>query len=561
MKDELQKVIENILKDLGVENPKAVFGIPTHVKLGDYTTSVAMAYAKELQKKPLDLALEIKETITAKQIRHITRIDVIAPGFINFFFDEHYFNKVVGNILNTGGKFGHSKHAVGYKVLIEHTQPNPFKAFHIGHLMNNTIGESVTRIIRANGAEVKTCTYHGDVGLHVAKAIALAEQDGINWEDEFPIGMAYASGSKRYEENEDFKKLVLEINKKVYERTDPFINALYDNGRERSLKYFKSLYEKLDSQFDFNFYESESGVIGKKLVQDNIGKVFEVGDGGAVVFKGENFGLHTRVFLNSEGLPTYEAKEVGLAQIKKEKFAYDGSITITANEQDAFFKVVEVAIGEVFPDRKGKLKHLSHGMLKLPSGKMSSRTGDVISAESLINQTKVKVLEKIVDREFSDSEKEEIAEIVAIGAIKYSILRQAIGGDIIFDFDKSLSFEGDSGPYLQYATVRANSILKKADGVVEVFVEIPENWQTTNLERYLERFPGIVARAGSEYAPHHIVTYLIELAGEFNSFYANHKIIDEEDKTSPYRLALTKAFAEVMTSGLDLLGIKVPSQM
>jgi arginyl-tRNA synthetase len=155
-----------------------------------------------------------------------------------------------------------------------------------------------------------------------------------------------------------------------------------------------------------------------------------------------------------------------------------------------------------------------------------------------------------------------IAKQVAIGALKFSILKQASGKDIIFDFEKSVSFEGDSGPYLQYATVRANSILKKSEMSKATFdTKMPENWQTTDLERMLERFESVVNRAGAEYAPHYIVTYLIQLAGEFNSFYAKHKIIDEKDIASPYKLALTKSFANIMTSGLDLLGIKVPEEM
>jgi arginyl-tRNA synthetase len=375
--------------------------------------------------------------------------------------------------------------------------------------------------------------------------------------------LAYAEGHKAYEDSEESKKEILEINKKIYDESDPEISKIYEDGRQKSLESFEALYKRLDSNFDFHFFESESGEIGGELVRENIGKVFETGEGGAVIFKGENFEpkTHTRVFLNSEGLPTYEAKELGLAQIKKDWFDYDKSITVTANEQDSFFKVVEVAIGEVFPELKGKLKHLSHGMLKLPSGKMSSRTGTIISAEDLISQVKQKVEDKIKDRELNHTEIEEIGEMVAIGAIKYSILRQAIGGDIVFDFDKSISFEGDSGPYLQYATVRANSILKKAEGLVAVSKNVPENWQTQNIERTLERFSSIVEKSGFEYAPHYLVTYLTELAGEFNSFYAGHKIIDETDPTSPYRLYITKAFVQVMTTGLNLLGIKVPEKM
>ena len=214
-------------------------------------------------------------------------------------------------------------------------------------------------------------------------------------------------------------------------------------------------------------------------------------------------------------------------------------------------------------------------MLKLPGGKMSSRTGNIITAENMISEVKAKILEKIKDptslkattgqgREFSESEKEEIAEIVAIGAIKYSILRQAIGGDIIFDFEKSLSFEGDSGPYLQYTYVRARSVLERAN-VSRLNLDMSkvpfDTWETTELERYLYRFEEVSARAGREYAPHHLVTYLTELASLFNGFYAKEKIIDEADIASPYKIALTQSVSIVLKNGLYLLGIKVPNKM
>jgi arginyl-tRNA synthetase len=219
-----------------------------------------------------------------------------------------------------------------------------------------------------------------------------------------------------------------------------------------------------------------------------------------------------------------------------------------------------MAMSLVFPEFAEKTKHLSHGMLRLPEGKMSSRTGNVITAVSLIDEVEQAIIEKMTDREISLEEKKEIAEIIAIGALKYSILRQSIGKDIVFDFETSVSFEGDSGPYLQYATVRAKSILHKAGDIV-VSTEVPSSWQTTSLERMIERYPHVVARAGEEYAPHYIVTYLVELAGAFNAFYASTKIIDSSDITSPYKLALTQSFANIMTSGLNLLGINVPDSM
>lgn len=541
MKEVLKKEIEGILKGFGIENPKVNFDVPTHTKLGDSTTNVAMAYAKELQKKPLDLALEIKEALIAKSIDHISRIDVIAPGFINFFFDEHYFNKSVFRRFEKGNVF------TGQKVIIEYTDPNPFKEFHIGHLMPNVIGESIARLIEANSAEIKRANYQGDVGLHVAKAV-WAMKKGVELKD------AYADGHKAYEESEEAKKEIIEINKKIYDKSDETINDIYEDGRKKSLVYFEVLYHKLGTKFDYYFFESETGGFGKEIVEKNIGSVFEKSEG-AVIFKGENFDekLHTRVFINKEGLPTYEAKELGLSKIKYDACPYDLSIVVTGNEIREYFKVLLKAMSLVFPELAQKTIHISHGMLRLPDGKMSSRTGNVITAEFLIDQVKEKIKEKIQD--------DEISEIIAIGAIKYTILRQAVGGDIIFDIDKSISFEGDSGPYLQYATVRANSLLKKANRIVSASSDIPEGWETTNLERYLERFPSVVERAGVEYAPHHIVTYLIELAGEFNVFYASGKIIEGGDHTAPYRLALTEAFEKVMTKGLDLLAIKVPSQM
>ena len=568
MEHDLKKEIETILTKYGIVGPKVVFTTSTSSNFGDYSTNVAMIYAKQLDRIPLDLANEIKEEITSKKISNIAKIDIVSPGFINFFFGANFFAENVSQILKNGPAFTKSFGEAKRKFFIEHTQPNPFKEFHIGHLMNNTIGESISRIVKANGAEVKTCSYHGDVGLHVAKTVwGIFKQTGN-------FITAYARGHKAYEEDEKAKEEIIEINKKIYDHADNRINLLYEEGRKTSLDNFELLYKKLDSHFDYHFFESQSGEIGKKLVLENVGKVFERGNEGAVIFRGENFEpkTHTRVFLNKEGLPTYEAKELGLAKIKKDLWKYDESITITANEQDSFFDVVEVAIGEVFPELKGRLLHISHGMLKLPSGKMSSRTGNIISAEALIDQVKAKVLAKMNSQEEMSKtvfDNGQISEIIAIGAIKYSILRQAIGGDIVFDFDKSISFEGDSGPYLQYATVRANSLLQKAqmsrtrlDMSSRVLdIKVLEGWQTTNLEKLLENFPGVVERAGMEYAPHHIVTYLIELSGEFNSFYANHKIIDEKDSTSPYRITLTAAFAKVMTSGLNLLGIKVPDKM
>src|SRR3989338_1091615 len=511
----IKKDIEKILgREINLVHPK-------DFRNGDYTL---IADEKTAQ--------EDFERLENNKPECISKIEFIKPRFINIYLSKEFFAESLKEIVEKGENFGRSEHARGFKVMVEHTQPNPFKQFHIGHMMNNAIGEAVARIIKWNGAEVKTASYHGDIGMHVAKAL---------WKGD------YALGSKALEEEAQAKAEIQELNKKIYDKSDPALNKKYEEGRKKSLEEFGQIYERLGSKFDFNFFESEAAPVGKEIVLENMQnlpagrQVFEESEG-ATVFKGEKYGLHTRVFLNSDKIPTYEAKEVGLAKIKKEKYAFDQSVTITANEQDAFFYVVEAAIGEVFLELKGKLKHLSHGMLRLPSGKMSSRTGDVITAEALIEEVKT--------RTKGD-------EQVAIAAIKYMILRQSIGNDIVFDFEKSVSTEGDSGVYLQYAHARANSILEKAGRKGNA---TGESGETREIERMLYRFPEIVERAGKESAPNYITTYLTELASSFNNFYAHEQVISDEPE-SAYRLAIVEAFSIVMKNGLNILGIAAPEKM
>ncbi len=542
--------------DVTLEYP----GDTTH---GDFATNVALIYAKQYGKNPRELAGEFVEKLLAEKLPEIESIETAGPGFINFKLKPEVFGNVVEKIGAVGKTFGNHTRLSGQRIIVEYTQPNPFKEFHIGHLMNNIIGESVSRLFEAHGTEVIRSTYHGDVGLHVAKAIWGLQSMEVGTEmNAHSLGQAYATGARLFEESEEVKKEIIALNKVIYDRSDPDVNVLYDTGREVSIRHFESLYKRLGSNFDFHLYESETAPIGKALVEEYIEPcVFEKSEG-AVIYRGEKVGLHTRVFLSKEGLPTYEAKELGCIALKKEKIGdFDLSVVITANEQNAFFSVVEKAAEEVFPELAAKLLHLSHGMMKLPSGKMSSRTGDVVTAESMIETVKESARMKLKEGVHSHEQREDIAEKVTLAALRYTILRQSIGGDIIFDINQALSLEGDSGPYLQYASVRASTLLKKAEGIVEVSSVLPEGWQTTHVERLLQRYPRIIDRAGREYAPHQLVTYLTELAGSFNSFYGSHKIIDASDATSSYRLAITKAFVDVMTSGLHLLAIEIPEEM
>ena len=565
VRDILKNTIKETISDLSLEADDIHLEHPSDFAYGDYSTNVAMRIAKQIGENPKELAREITDKIREIKIKEIEKVKVAGAGFINFYLSREFFTQSIEEILKIGEKWGSGNSLKNQKIIIEYTDPNPFKEFHIGHLMSNTIGESISRIIEFSGAEVKRANYQGDVGLHTAKAIwALMRRKQRGSTPLFTgdevlgvLGEAYAEGAKAYDEDDIVKEEIKKINKKIYDKNDNEINSLYENGRKISLEHFEEIYKKLGTKFDYYFFESETGPIGKELVKKNIGKIFEESNG-AIIFRGENAGLHTRVFVNSEGLPTYEAKDLALAKIKNERYDYEKSIVITANEQKEYYKVVLEAMKQIYPELAKKTKHISHGILRLSSGKMSSRTGLVITSESLIGEVKTKVLDKMKDADIAD--KEGVAEQIAVGAIKYSILKQSAGKDIVFDFDKSISFEGDSGPYLQYAHTRASSVLEKArrqnikSDTKEAVAE------TTGLEKLLYRFPEVIERANNEFEPHYITTYLTELAGVFNSFYSREKIV-EESGSSPYKIALTEIFKITIKNGLWLLGIKAPENM
>ena len=560
IKDNITLLIRNTLNELGMVIQDINLEHPEQLDHGDYSTNVALVLSKQIGKKPVELAKEIVEALKKRIPKEIVKVEVAGPGFINFYLSNDFFFDSIMTLANRVSITGEKENK---KIMVEYTDANPLKEFHIGHLMSNTIGESIARLCESVGNEVKRACYQGDVGLHIAKAVwgALKQKEengAIDWVT------AYPKGAQAYEDSEVVKKEIEEINKKIYSK-DPELFHIYEEGRKVSLEKFEEVYKKLGTKFDYHFFESEIADTGKKLVEDNLGKIFEKSDG-AVVFHGEKYdpSLHTRVFINSQGIPTYEAKELGLAKIKSDKYDADKFLVVTGNEIAEYFKVLKTALSLIYPEIANKTVHYPHGMLRLPSGKMSSRTGKVITAESLLNTIQEMVAEKIKNRDFDDIEKRNVAEKVAVGAVKYSILKSSVGSDIVFDFDKSISFEGDSGPYLQYSYARAMSVLRK---VGEDFKSDSDKakvngFELGNLEKKLYRFEEVVKRSASELEPHFITSYITELAGDFNSFYGNNQIIDEKNKEmTAYRISLTKAFANVLKRGMEILAIPVLERM
>lgn len=566
MRTTLENSIAQALSKLGISEAAFTLEHPTDLSLGDYATNAALVAAQALKKNPREVAEEIAKNLRAQGLESVSSISVAGPGFINISLSREFFTHSLERVLKETGNFGRSSYLEGKKIIVEYTDPNPFKEFHIGHLMPNVIGESLARLFEWGGAEVKRASYQGDVGLHVACALwgimkgeLPNEEASLKTKVEF-LGRSYATGATAYKENTDVQSEIREINKKVFERSDSALNKLYDMGRQWSLDYFETLYERLGTKFDFYFFESEAAPRGRELVRQNIHTgIFEESEG-AIVFRGEKYGLHTRVFINKDGLPTYEAKELALAFMKQEVFPYDLSYVVTANEISEYFKVLLAALAQIAPDLAQKTIHKPHGVLRLPTGKMSSRTGAIVSAEALIGDVADVIRSKMKNEALEKDLKEEIIEDVALGAVKFTLLRQAIGKDIIFDFDKSLSFEGDSGPYLQYTVVRARSVLEKAEQLsLRASTDTPEE-DVPTIERLLFRFEEVVEESARNEAPHSLVTYLLELAGAFNTYYAHTKIVGDTGESS-YRIALTEGVATVIANGLSILGIKVPKAM
>jgi len=553
MRDVLKRAILAALSSRGIDAKSVVVEHPGELAHGDYATSAALQYAKEAGVSPRALAESIVEALGS--VEGVEKIDIADPGFVNFHLSASSLKESVSNAMSED-MWGANEMLKGKKILIDYTQPNPFKPFHIGHLMSNTIGESLARLLQFSSAKTIRVNYQGDVGPHVAKAVWAIKKNGIDPHDVEAVGKAYAAGTDAYESDELIKREIDVINKQIYERSDSQIDALYDAGREASLRHFEELYKVLGTTFDEYYFESQSWKPGLELVKKHTGSVFEESQG-AVVFPGEKYGLNTRVFVTSAGLPTYEGKELGLTQMKFSQFAPDLSIVVTASEQKNLFEVTFKALELIEPSYAGKLKHVSHGMMRFAEGKMSSRTGNVVTGESLLKE--VTAAAKGRAKESRAESVDALAQHVAVAAIKYQILKQSIGKDIVFDKTRALSLEGDSGPYLQYAHARTHQIVARAKTEkTDMIYHI--SGQSHDLARLVHRFPEIVEYAATLYEPHVLTTYLIQLASAFNNWYGSEQILDGTPEAA-HKVALTDAVRKTLKNGLWILGIPAPERM
>ncbi len=498
-------------------------------------------------------------------------------GYLNIYFDSKNFaKKVIDSVLEAGENFGRGENSAK-TIMVEFSQPNTHKAFHVGHLRNMVLGSSVSDILEFAGNSVIRTNYIGDIGLHVIKWLwnysthhmyETPPQEGMTrW-----MGQLYAEAVKRLEDNPELEEEVRVLFKRWDER-DPEIVSLWEKTREWSLQAFEQVYTLLGIHFERIYFESEVEEAGKDIVWELIEKKIAKDErpAGAVVVDLDQI-LETKetyrvlVILRSDGTSLYSTKDLALAIMKFKEYPLDQSIYVIDVRQSLYMQQIFKVMQLMGYDWAQKCHHLAYEIVNLPGNvTIASREGTVVLLEDLISEAEKRAL-KIVQEKNPDLPivaREDIARTVAIGAIKYSLLSRDNTKIITFDWDAAMDVNGQAAPYIQYAAVRANSILRKVQFSIPEACEISYKLSKDEIEmiNYLMRFPQEVQRAANDYRPLLIANYAFELSKVFSNFYNNCPVLSADSQVRGLRLRIVAAARQVIRNSLNLLGIEVPEVM
>ena len=551
----LQKTIEEALME--VVGTHVSILKPRYESFGDISLNINQIKGHDPHINPEELVKKLQDS------PYFEKVEVV-EGFINMFLNHALLYQSLEEIIQNIDDFAHTHTLKGKRILVEFAHPNTHKIFHIGHLRNISIGESLSRILEANGAEVIRINYQGDVGLHIAKCLYAIMKMGPGEQKKIAhkplheridfLGKAYAEGNTAYENDEKAKAHIHEINQQIYLR-DKNVFDLWKETRQWSLDYFDEIYKRVNTEFKRLFFESEVADRGLEIARIALKKKILEESDGAVILNGKKHAVDTRVFINSLGLPTYEAKELGLAEKEFSEFGtIDTCIHVVGPEQKSFFAVTFKTEELIDPEKyKGKQQHFAYGFVDLKHGKMSSRKGNVLSGTWLLDEAKKSIIELFKCDE-------QTAEVLAVGAVKYGFLRVDAVKNISFDIKESVSLQGKSGPYIQYTYARIQSILNK-DKPIDVNGTLNRpaslNDEELHILRKLREFPLVIQESGSTYSPHLIAIYIYELTQKFNLFYDKHPILKADKINKDFRLQLALAVGKVIKEGLSILGISV----
>ncbi len=553
---------------------------------GDYTI-VLFSLVKSLKLSPDDIGNQLGKHLTQKEESIFTKFNII-KGFLNLTIVDEYWL----TILTRSYKdvcFG-KKEMNGKKVMVEYSSPNTNKPLHLGHLRNIFLGWSTAEILKANGNEViKTCIVN-DRGIHICKSMIAwqlfangATPKSTNTKGDHFVGEYYVKF------NDELKKQINELKKQGmnekeaeketpimkqaqqmlldWEAGKPVLISLWNKMNSWVYEGFDITYKKVGADFDKAYYESNTYLLGKKIVEEGLQKnVFAQDEDASVWIDLTTDGLDRKIVQRSDGTSVYITQDIGLAQQKYEEYAIDQSIYVIGDEQNYHMKVLKLIAEKLNLPNAQNIYHLSYGMVELPSGKMKSREGTVVDADDIVNEmenvAKAKTEELGKVKDFTTEELTTLYTTIGLGALKFFLLRVEPKKKMIFNPEESIDFHGFTGPFVQYTHARIKSILRKSEIQNSKFKIQNLLPLEKKLLIILEQFGGVIDKAANEHNPSEIAIYVFEVAKIFNSFYAEHSITNaESEEKKQLRLQLASMSATVIKSGMQLLGIDVPERM
>ncbi|MDP3982244.1 MAG: arginine--tRNA ligase [bacterium] len=588
----IEQEIVGFFVDHGVKSPTVVLERPADFEHGDISTSVALKCAKTLGKDPYTLAQDVASHISKKQLQHIHKVEAVKPGFVNIFFDQAFFEKILGEILKLKTDFGNNTSLKGQKWVIEHTSPNPNKAMHLGHLRNNLVGMSLVRTLSCNGATVVSDAIDNNRGIAIAKLMwgflaHMRKNENVPIEIEYwnshseqwfspkELGLlpdmfitkCYISGELDFKGNPVVENKIRELVARWEAKEEDVWNlwshmlAYAYEGMERTLS-------RLGNHWDKIWHEHEHYQKGKDFVEKGLGKgVFKRLEDGAVLTDLSHYNLSDTILLKNDGTSLYITQDIALTALKKDFYNAEKLLWVIGPEQSLAMKQLFAVCEQLGIGLLEDFMHVSYGYVGLKGDngsftKMSSREGTVVLIDDVIDAARDKILQRFVfEGKEENDELRDLSEKMALAAVKFSILKPDRTQDIVFDTDQSIETTGDSGVYVLYSYVRTQSILRKGAGKkLTKTNSLARPGQEGNLVKLLMFFPDMVKRAKEDLSAHHIAQYLLEVCSAFNTWYAKETILDESEQQY-HKLAITEAVGVVIKNGLSILGIETIEQI
>lgn len=560
----------------------------TRKEFEGHFTLVTFPIIRFSKKSPEQTGQEIGEYLKGK-IPFIVDFNII-KGFLNIVLSpDYWFNRLQNEI--SSGDYGFFP-ANGKKLMLEYSSPNTNKPLHLGHVRNNLLGYSVAEILKAYGYEVIKANLVNDRGIHICKSMLswqlfgngeTPESSGLK--GDHLVGKYYVIFDKEYKkqieelvgrgQTEDEAKknapLIVEAQSMLqkWEANDSEVVDLWKMMNSWVYAGFEKTYKQLGVDFDKYYYESDTYLLGKDIIQEGLEKgVFFKKEDNSVWIDLTAEGLDEKLVLRGDGTSVYITQDLGTAQLKYDDFKMEESIYVVGNEQDYHFKVLFLILQKLGKAWANGLFHLSYGMVDLPSGKMKSREGTVVDADDLMQEmietAKARTEELGKVEGFSEEEKEKLYYNIGMGALKYFLLRVEPRKRLLFDPNESIDFQGHTGPFIQYTYARINSLLNKGGFDSNSSVEMPKVFKESELDliQTLDRFPEKIEASAKEFSPAHVANYVYELSKLYNKFYHEESILKaDDDAIKNFRLKLSKVTASTIARGMKLLGVEVPERM